>query len=69
VVWIVTSELQAGSPRLCRLRTDRHASVSKFELCTGTCGIYCGPVNLVASVTAWLNRNRYSMVDVRGRLR
>jgi hypothetical protein len=27
------------------------------------------PVNLVASVTAWLNCNHYSMVDVGGRMR
>jgi hypothetical protein len=28
-----------------------------------------GPVNLVASVTAWSNRNCYSMVGVGGRMR
>jgi hypothetical protein len=28
-----------------------------------------GPENLVASVTAWSNRNRYSMVVVGGRMR
>jgi hypothetical protein len=28
-----------------------------------------GPVNLVASVTAWLNYKHYSMVDVGGRMR
>jgi hypothetical protein len=28
-----------------------------------------GPINLVASVTAWSNHNRYSMVDVGGRMR
>jgi hypothetical protein len=36
------SELQGGSPRLCRLRTDRLASVNKIELCTDAyriCGV------------------------------
>jgi hypothetical protein len=28
-----------------------------------------GPINLVASVTAWSNRNHHSMVVVRGRIR
>jgi hypothetical protein len=28
------SELHGGSPRLCRLRTDRLAPVNKIELCT-----------------------------------
>jgi hypothetical protein len=28
-----------------------------------------GPVNLVASVTAWSNYNHYSMLDVGGRMR
>jgi hypothetical protein len=28
-----------------------------------------GPENLVASVTAWSNRNRYSLVYVGGRMR
>jgi hypothetical protein len=32
---ILNLELQGGSPHLCRLRTDRLAPVSKFELCTG----------------------------------
>jgi hypothetical protein len=34
------SELQGGSPRLCRLRTDRLTSVNKIELCTDAYGIY-----------------------------
>jgi hypothetical protein len=34
------SELQGGSPHLCRLRTDRLAPVNKIELCTDTYGIY-----------------------------
>jgi hypothetical protein len=34
------SELQGGSPRLCRLRTDRLAPVNKIELCTDAYGIY-----------------------------
>jgi hypothetical protein len=63
------SELRGGSPYPCRLRTDRLTSVDKFEMCTNTCGILWGPVNLVASVTAWSNRNRYSMIVVGGRMR
>jgi hypothetical protein len=43
------SELQSGSPRLCRLRTDRLAPVSMFELCTGAYRILWGPANWVAS--------------------
>jgi hypothetical protein len=31
--------------------------------------VMLGPVNLVSSVTAWSNCNRYSMVDVGGRMR
>jgi hypothetical protein len=34
------SELQGGSPCLCRLRTDRLAPVNKIELCTDAYGIY-----------------------------
>jgi hypothetical protein len=37
------SELQGGSPRLCRLRTDRLAPVNKIELCTDAYGIYAVP--------------------------
>jgi hypothetical protein len=37
------SELQGGSPRLCRLRTDHLAPVNKIELCTGTYEIYVVP--------------------------
>jgi hypothetical protein len=37
------SELQGGSPRLCRLRTDHLASVNKIELCTDAYGIYGVP--------------------------
>jgi hypothetical protein len=63
------SELRGGSPRPCRLRTDRLAPLDKFEMCTDTCGILWGLVQLVASVTAWSNHNRYSMVVVGGRMR
>jgi hypothetical protein len=58
------SELRGGSPRRCRLRTNRLAPVDKFEMCTDTCGILWGSVNLVVSITAWSNHNRYSMVVV-----
>jgi hypothetical protein len=34
------SKLQGGSPRLCRLWTDRLAPVNKIELCTDAYGIY-----------------------------
>jgi hypothetical protein len=37
------SKLQGGSPCLCRLRTDRLASVNKIELCTDAYGIYGVP--------------------------
>jgi hypothetical protein len=37
------SELQGGSPRLCRLRTDRLTPVNKIELCTDAYGIYGVP--------------------------
>jgi hypothetical protein len=63
------SELRGGSPRPCRLRPDRLAPVFKFEICSDTYGILWGPINLVASVTAWSNCNRYSMVVVGGRMR
>jgi hypothetical protein len=63
------SELRGGSSHPCRLRTDCLAPVDKFEMCTDACGILWGPINLVASVTAWSNRNRYSMVVVGGRMR
>jgi hypothetical protein len=46
-------ELRDGSPRPCRLRTDRLAPMDKFEMCTDACEILWGPVNLVAYVTAW----------------
>jgi hypothetical protein len=36
---------------------------------TDACEIHGGPVNQVAYVTAWLNRNHYSMVVVGGRMR
>jgi hypothetical protein len=36
-------ELQGGSPRLCRLRTDRLAPVNRIELCTDAYGIYWVP--------------------------
>jgi hypothetical protein len=34
------SELQGGSPRLCRLRTDHLAPVNKIELCIDAYEIY-----------------------------
>jgi hypothetical protein len=37
------SELQCGSPHLCRLRTDRLAPVNKIELCTDAYEIYRVP--------------------------
>jgi hypothetical protein len=49
VVWIINSELQGGSPLLSWIRTDRLASVSKFELYTSAYGISWGPANWVAS--------------------
>jgi hypothetical protein len=46
---IKNSKHQGGSPRLCWLRTDRLAPVSKFELCTGAYEILLSPANWVAS--------------------
>jgi hypothetical protein len=63
------SELRGGSSRPCRLRTDRLAQVNKFEMCIDACEILWGPINLIDYVTAWSNRNRYSMVVVGGRMR
>jgi hypothetical protein len=63
------SELCGGSPRPCLLRTDHLAPVNKFEMCIDECRILWGPINLVASVTAWSNCNRYSMVVLGGRIR
>jgi hypothetical protein len=37
------SELQGGSPRLSRLRTDRLAPMNKIELFTDAYGIYGVP--------------------------
>jgi hypothetical protein len=37
------SELKGGSPRLCRLRTDRLSPVKKIELCTNAYMIYVVP--------------------------
>jgi hypothetical protein len=63
------SELRGGIPRPYWLRTDRLAPIDKFEMCTDACGILWGPINLVVSVTAWSNYNRYSMMVVGGRMR
>jgi hypothetical protein len=62
-------DLLGGSPHSCRLRTGCLAPMDKFEMCTDSCRILWGPVNLVASITAWLNCNHYSMVVVGGRMR
>jgi hypothetical protein len=37
------SELQGGSPCLCRLKTDRLAPMNKIELCTNAYKIYGVP--------------------------
>jgi hypothetical protein len=37
------SELQGGSPHLCRLRTDRLTPMNKIELCTDAYRIYGVP--------------------------
>jgi hypothetical protein len=63
---IQNSELQGGSPRLCRLRTDRLAPMSKFELCTGAYGILLCPTNLLASTVTELDDTlQYLMGDTR----
>jgi hypothetical protein len=50
MIW--NSELQCGSPRLCQLRIDRLAPMSKFELCTGVYRILWGLTNWVALCAA-----------------
>jgi hypothetical protein len=50
LIW--NSELQCGSPCLTWLKTDRLASMIKFELYTGAYGIYWGPANWVVSCVA-----------------
>jgi hypothetical protein len=40
---MLDSEIQGGSPRLCRLRTNRLAPVNKIELCTDVYEIYGVP--------------------------
>jgi hypothetical protein len=62
------SELRGGSPCPCWLRTDHLALVNKFDYVLALEDLW-SPVNLVASVTAWSNHNRYSMVVVGGRMR
>jgi hypothetical protein len=57
------SELQGGSPHLCRLRTDCLASMNKIELCTDTYKIYGGPANLVASTLAKLDNTPLYLTD------
>jgi hypothetical protein len=42
---IGNSDLQGGSPRMCRLRTDHLTPMSKFELCTGAYEILWGLTN------------------------
>jgi hypothetical protein len=66
---MLDSELRRDSPRPCQLMTDRLAPVNKFEMCTDVCGILWGAVNLIDSITAWSNHNRYSMMVVGGRMR
>jgi hypothetical protein len=56
-------ELQGGSLRLCRLRTDRLAPVNKIELCTDAYKIYGGPTNLVASTFAELDNTPLYLTD------
>jgi hypothetical protein len=65
VVYFYIRSSEGGSPRLCRLRTDRLAPVNKIELCTDTYGIYGDPANLVASMVAELdNTPPYFMDDI-----
>jgi hypothetical protein len=58
-------ELRGGSPHLCWLRTNRLAPVSKFELCTGTYGIFWGPESILASSVAELNDTLPYLMDDR----
>jgi hypothetical protein len=61
-------ELRGGSPYLCRLRTDRLTLVNMFDYVPTHAGLW-GPRNPVASVTAWSDRNHYTIVVVGGRMR
>jgi hypothetical protein len=64
LIW--NSELQGGSPHLCRLSTDRLASESKFELYTDAYGILWGRTNLLASTVIELDDTLpYLMGDTR----
>jgi hypothetical protein len=62
LIW--NSKLQGGTPRLCRLRIDRLASVSKFELCTGAYGILWGPAYWVATCAAETKAILPFLIDV-----
>jgi hypothetical protein len=55
VVYFHIRGSEGGSPRLCRLSTDRLAPVNKIELCTVAYGIYGDPTNVVVSTVTELD--------------
>jgi hypothetical protein len=63
------SKLIGGSPRLCWLRTTSCWATWNKHWIVLTHVEFMGPINLVASVTSWWNRNRYSKIVVGGRMR
>jgi hypothetical protein len=63
VVCFYVRSSEGGSPRLCRLRTDRLAPVNKIKLCTDTHEIYGDPANIVASTVAELDDTPLYFMD------
>jgi hypothetical protein len=57
---------KGGSALLCRLRTDRLATVNKIELCTDTYRIYGDPANLVTLAVAKLDGTPLYFMDDNG---
>jgi hypothetical protein len=55
VVYFYFRGSEGGSPRLCRLRTDRLDPVNNIKLCTNASGIYENPANVVASTVMELD--------------
>jgi hypothetical protein len=63
VVCFHVRSFEGGSPRLCRLRTDRLALVNKIELCTDAYKIYGDPTNVVASTVTELDNTPLYFTD------
>jgi hypothetical protein len=63
VVCFYVRSSEGGSPRLCRLRTDRLAPLNKIKLCTDTHEIYGDPANIIASTVAELDDTPLYFMD------